>query len=665
MGFFSNNKTEEAKNISPTKEKASGYTSGVSSDKKSSLKYPNSVTTPKNVQITEDKSNKQEGPYTEEKDVKVSSIIQQSNAKKNTEIPKIDSSRKDQENPLSNAKVEGKKTESDNKSKTKKENADAEKLSSIDSMGHNSTSVVDQSSKKTGVNANPIRNKEAMAEEDRKKFEISTKDKDKNKNLLEVKKDDQSVKTRTKEEEKLSGSSKDKAIDVSGSIKKETTKENQAIDKKNSNDAEEVKKDDESFKANKPRTKEQERQFGFSKNKLIDISVSTKKETTKEFIDKKKSTETPIDVKGSSANDKKRLSTKVVKEEKAIGTKNRSPSKAPVDKNVKNIKITPESKPSPKTGAKTDLPIKKSKSNSVQSSQTKSKTELHTQKAKSNSVSPSLTKSKTELHTQKAKSNSVSSNFIKPKTKSTPKDKVAKSRTSSATTSKEPKSSGKAPINIERKRSKCNEKLTIATQVQNEPIISAERVRVRSEPQNQKNQDSKVVKTKNSNDSANKSLNSSVKQQSEEKKLQPQIISKTSKIPIFSHRTPITTQKIDKTINSLRALQPRIRQEITPLVRSTKSTSKDGPVVVAGSESDQNIPASEKIVTIRSENIELKKRTHELLLQNAILNKRVIKEQERSKNLPKSTSSVPTSLEVKIHFMVGQYSSQIPIPVKN
>jgi hypothetical protein len=109
-----------------------------------------------------------------------------------------------------------------------------------------------------------------------------------------------------------------------------------------------------------------------------------------------------------------------------------------------------------------------------------------------------------------------------------------------------------------------------------------------------------------------------------------------SKIPVNSEKKIPPIGKMEISVHALARLKSQIRRE------DKASLNKKIDL-----DEDESAPTSERVIELKYECICLRKRVQELLSQNAILNRRVIKEQERTKHIPKTTSIVPTSLEVK------------------
>jgi hypothetical protein len=117
--------------------------------------------------------------------------------------------------------------------------------------------------------------------------------------------------------------------------------------------------------------------------------------------------------------------------------------------------------------------------------------------------------------------------------------------------------------------------------------------------------------------------------------------STASNIPIPSKLTNMTRRviKLKESISALSSLQRRI-------LNPKNLIPEFSPEILEELKETDSRTLTEKFVALKTENLGLKKSNNDLQVQNAILNRRIIKEQEKTRMFPKATTIVPTSLEV-------------------
>jgi hypothetical protein len=122
-----------------------------------------------------------------------------------------------------------------------------------------------------------------------------------------------------------------------------------------------------------------------------------------------------------------------------------------------------------------------------------------------------------------------------------------------------------------------------------------------------------------------------------------------SKLPMSTkaNRKDALLKKIDHSLAELKALPQKLGKP------NATNRQTDG-------DSEDPLTLSERFLALKNEAMTLKKTNNDLNVQNAILNRRILKAQEKSKMYPKSTTIVPSSLEVFL-FHLGKYSSKTSI----
>jgi hypothetical protein len=109
-------------------------------------------------------------------------------------------------------------------------------------------------------------------------------------------------------------------------------------------------------------------------------------------------------------------------------------------------------------------------------------------------------------------------------------------------------------------------------------------------------------------------------------------------------------KRIDNTLNQLKTLKVKIKAELTQQISSPKRISASIPADDEELDLSDESKFKDQLIELSRSTQSLKKQVNDLSAQNSMLQNRLLKEQEKGKLIPKVTSIVPTSLEVRVYL---------------